>query len=556
MKYLSKSIFHGVKLFRQLTEDQVSSGGEATIAKLHLTAAGSAATRALHASDDFWGSGNEDWGVGGLIGEESPSDDFFSTLTSIFGGGLLGEESPSDDFFSALTGVDMEEIMEKVMECGIDVQDMTAKFLGGMLASGVDLSSPEASGYDAYMPLLLALKDDDEEECTVTDTLKVAVASQEYAECIGATQFFDLEAFKTDSELVQGIVDGCGDVFDLFTPGDLLDFDEDLSFGEDGKFGESGKTCVKSLLGDNPVGNYVRYLYNNFDTIYSCLSTLGEGLPRCVLTAPSQDETTQLSFPLSLEKKMACVVGSSYDKVVDELCIGLYDGLDACLPQIGYDFDSDDVTISCGEEGGSFGKQDGILFFGMDVSVVTGNKIPSFCLKVFEEKEMDTEKLQSRLEYYNERREYGWTIDSVEPPNNEDEGPESQVSSISTVEKAEEEYESNPDDIEPPNDNGEGVNDSSSEDEVSKAQISAILSAKKVEAEYESNPEDIPMGESPEWDNGEEEGGPQKARTLPLFVAVVVIVALVSALILYKRPKPPSGISREKYGQVLTKSIV
>jgi len=71
----------------------------------------------------------------------------------------------------------------------------------------------------------------------------------------------------------------------------------------------------------------------------------------------------------------------------------------------------DEYTSRCAQDEGLFlGKQE---FLGIDSSVVSGDKIPDFCSKVFEERGLDTEELQSRLDYYNENREYGWTV--IEP---------------------------------------------------------------------------------------------------------------------------------------------
>ena len=144
--------------------------------------------------------------------------------------------------------------------------------------------------------------------------------------------------------------------------------------------------------------------------IYGCFSKLGENLPHCVLSLPVQDGNS-MSLPISLEKKLACVLGSSYQSFIEEACVDMYAGLDKCLPQSDDDTDVDDVTSSCArEEGILIGKQDDLL--GMDASVVTGNEMPDFCSKAFKEKGMKTEELQSRLEYYNKHREYGWTIES------------------------------------------------------------------------------------------------------------------------------------------------
>ena len=157
------------------------------------------------------------------------------------------------------------------------------------------------------------------------------------------------------------------------------------------------------------------------------MGKLGADLPHCVFPVPLEDGET-LSLPLSLDKKMMCVLGSSSKILLDTFCVQSYDGLDKCLPQID-DVDVDEYTSRCAQDEGLFlGKQ---AFLGIDSSVFSGDKIPDFCSKVFEEKGLDTEELQSRLDYYNENREYGWTVETI---SNED-----------TV-VIEEQYRSNPQD--------------------------------------------------------------------------------------------------------------
>jgi hypothetical protein len=143
------------------------------------------------------------------------------------------------------------------------------------------------------------------------------------------------------------------------------------------------------------------------------MGKLGEDLPHCVFPVPLEDGET-LSLPLSLDRKMLCVLGSSSKIILDTFCVESFDGLDKCLPQID-DADVDEYTSQCAQDEGLFlGKQE---FLGIDSSVLSGDKIPDFCSKIFEEKGLDTEQLQSRLDYYNKNREYGWTVETV---SNED----------------------------------------------------------------------------------------------------------------------------------------
>ena len=78
-------------------------------------------------------------------------------------------------------------------------------------------------------------------------------------------------------DLLAQMEEDCKPVMDMVTDmatgllansGDLADFDPDEDmFGEDGELGKLGKKCLKSLFGDNAIGNYVRYEWNNFDKV-------------------------------------------------------------------------------------------------------------------------------------------------------------------------------------------------------------------------------------------------------------------------------------------------
>ena len=63
-------------------------------------------------------------------------------------------------------------------------------------------------------------------------------------------------------------------------------------------------------------------------------------------------------------------------------CIEFYGGLDKCLPEVDKDFDKDDIALLCNENDVPIRKQDDI--FGVDSSVLDENKIPDFCLWVFQ----------------------------------------------------------------------------------------------------------------------------------------------------------------------------
>mmetsp|Transcript_15170 Transcript_15170/g.32929 ORF Transcript_15170/g.32929 Transcript_15170/m.32929 type:complete len:586 (-) Transcript_15170:79-1836(-) len=555
MKHYKDIIIHGAQLYRHLKGQQGYNSNELALAKLPLAASRTAA-RALSRrvaagedEDDFFssfasGSGKDKSGdgdfdmlsafagaFGGGEGEESGGDfDFLSA----FGGGLGGgedEESLGGDFFSNLLagfgGEDgdmddkvmenMDEVMENMEQCGIDVADMETKALGAFLMSGasMDFSSPESFG--AFAPILLALKDDDEVDCTEYDLAKLVSASEEYLQCSGTNVFFDPKDTEEYAALIQSIEDECKPIMDLVISGDILSLEEEDILDEESELGKSGKRCLQTLLGDNEMGNFIRYQYNHMDEIFGCFTKLGENIPHCVISIPTLEDGTTYSFPLSLEKKLSCVLGSSSASVIEAACVGTYETLDKCLPQSDAT-DVDGMTSLCAEEEGLFlGKQDTIL--GMDASIVTGNKMPGFCSKVFEEKGMDTKDLQSRLEHYHENREYGWTL-------------------ASTANGAKVEVEAAPESPEV-----------EEEEESPQAVPSVSMKASEQPQEmYKSVPIDISSVESSEWTDGEaaptaSDHASSKSKFFPFLLGGLFIVGSVVLALVVKYARGALGMS-------------
>ena len=152
----------------------------------------------LSAFGGFGGEGGND--------EEGEGFDFFSSAFGGFGGEDEDESGGGLDFFSSafggmgmgsmmgMAGEDdtIGDIMENMEHCGIDVADMATKALGAFFTiSGpeMDFSSPES--YQAIAPVLVALKDDEEDDCERAEIDKMMFAFEEYLKCIGMS-FFEL----------------------------------------------------------------------------------------------------------------------------------------------------------------------------------------------------------------------------------------------------------------------------------------------------------------------------------------------------------------------------
>lgn len=140
------------------------NNGEVALAKLPLAAARSA--------------------VRALTSRKAQSDPF------AFFGPSDEEGEPGGDL---LPGADesLAAIMESVEECGIDMEGMATKAMGAFLLYGGDLSNMDPTdpssmpGIDEISPILAALKDDDEVECSADEMDQLKKTSEEFLDCTG-----------------------------------------------------------------------------------------------------------------------------------------------------------------------------------------------------------------------------------------------------------------------------------------------------------------------------------------------------------------------------------
>ena len=304
------------------------------------------------------------------------------------------------------------EVIDKFEKCDVDVDDLYSKAIGAMMSNGSALLDESASVHDkleAEAAVIESLKDDDEMECNAEEENKFTIAQKNLLKCLDIDTFLDSnKLFANELPLMEEIKDECASSDELFAleAANLLD--------EDGAVGESTQRCAQKILGHNEVGNFIRHIYDNLPASAKCLVTFSEELPHCYITIPMEveDDSEEFKLPLSLEKKLDCLIGGFLEDSSTEFCTSTFEALGECLPKVGANFIDDEIASSCAEEGALVGKTD---FLGMDSSVLTQNKIlPDFCVKVLDQNSTMKE-VEARLQYYNENRDYGWTVEKKDP---------------------------------------------------------------------------------------------------------------------------------------------
>lgn len=337
---------------------------------------------------------------------------------------------------------------------------------------------------------------------------------------LGMNKFFGSIDFQDNESLalMQSIEGVCKPVFDMVMNNAEVEVLMEGDLDEDSELGGSVKNCLQILLGDNPVGNTIRYQYHHLDTMFGCVSKFGDSLPHCLLNSPPSDEGTVISMPLSLEKKLDCIVGASYEGLLEEMCMGILGALDDCLPSCHETVDDQVSSVynSCTQEEGMgvmFAKSD--FLFGIDTSVIDNNQMPEFCSKIFKKKGVETKDIQSRLDNFNLGRSYGWTLDSI-------------TTDIKVG-------------VETPQESPEG----------DKEFIISMESSALPQGIYKSNPEDISQVESTEWSNGEAElseteSTSAKSSFFVFMMAGVVVIALTALALIFKHTRDRVG-GQQKY---------
>jgi len=345
-----------------------------------------------------------------LQGDESP----FAGLLSV----LLGGGSPEGDgelFLGAMT--------DAAKDCDIDFNEMIGKAVMAMaMLGGVDETQ---DSLDTMLDnVMMALKDDDENTCGPVEEAKILVAIDSFVSCSGSEDFFfEMEKAAGAGSLDDTFMNDCKDSMNMATslefPGADLSGIGDLPPGMTDEQSNAVQTCMKTLTGDNLIGNLIRSQYQNIDTTLRCFHGLSKEIPKCVLSEPSGDGDGSIDLPMSLEKKLTCMLGEEilYKPMLESACIELHAGLEACLPPEDQQQNKrqyEKVQECAYEHSILLGE---IPFVGIDATAITGKSIyPSFCARVAPS--VDFSSLDDRITHYN-----GWVVD--QPSDLSDESSES-----------------------------------------------------------------------------------------------------------------------------------
>mmetsp|Transcript_5880 Transcript_5880/g.13455 ORF Transcript_5880/g.13455 Transcript_5880/m.13455 type:complete len:474 (-) Transcript_5880:66-1487(-) len=353
---------------------------------------------------------------------------------------LQGGESPSAGLLSALLGGESPEgddllwlgaLTDAADDCGIDIDEMVGKAFAAMsMFGGVD----ENKDVLDYLGMIKVLKDDDENACGPEEEANISIAIESFNNCSGMGAIFDMvEKALLAGSLDDPLMNDCQDLMSLATSSELPAIDlgdiGDLP-GMTEEQSNAARTCINTLLGDNPVGNFVRLQYQNIDMTLQCFHQLSRELPKCVLSETWSDRWSDalselwsdglseqrselgnegIDLPMSLEKKFTCLLSEEilYKPGLESSCIELHAGLDACLPPADQQQNTrqyEQVQECANERSLLLGE---IPDMGIAATAITGESIyPSFCTRVAPS--LDFSSLDDRITHYN-----GWVVNEI-----------------------------------------------------------------------------------------------------------------------------------------------
>mmetsp|Transcript_12630 Transcript_12630/g.28970 ORF Transcript_12630/g.28970 Transcript_12630/m.28970 type:complete len:482 (-) Transcript_12630:84-1529(-) len=361
---------------------------------------------------------------------------------------LQGGESPSAGLLSALLGGESPEgddllwlgaLTDAADDCGIDIDEMVGKAFAAMsMFGGVD----ENKDVLDYLGMIKVLKDDDENACGPEEEANISIAIESFNNCSGMGAIFDMvEKALLAGSLDDPLMNDCQDLMSLATSSELPAIDlgdiGDLP-GMTEEQSNAARTCINTLLGDNPVGNFVRLQYQNIDMTLQCFHQLSRELPKCVLSETWSDLLSEtwsdrwsdalselwsdglseqrselgnegIDLPMSLEKKFTCLLSEEilYKPGLESSCIELHAGLDACLPPADQQQNTrqyEQVQECANERSLLLGE---IPDMGIAATAITGESIyPSFCTRVAPS--LDFSSLDDRITHYN-----GWVVNEI-----------------------------------------------------------------------------------------------------------------------------------------------
>jgi hypothetical protein len=153
---------------------------------------------------------------------------------------------------------------------------------------------------------------------------------------------------------------------------------------------EGLQKCLETVMGDNPIGNFLRDLYHYPEKYCECMASLADDTPECFIALPSDEGRV----PLSVLKKEICLLEIGCD-AIDDFCAGEIKSLDECLPPL------DDETFSCLQV-----IEDCSLLNVPPVSMLappelTMSQLPDSCVRVHDESMSDT-KVVERYTRFND----------------------------------------------------------------------------------------------------------------------------------------------------------
>jgi hypothetical protein len=271
---------------------------------------------------------------------------------------------------SPFEGLFDEATLAKVDECGVDLDEIMNDYINAMMdAAMMDNEEDKVSFLFDFMENQLA--EEGEMNCTEEQVAQYNDAGSDFLKCIGWNQ----EDFNS-REMYDQIKENCEQIMDPSNAMMMQPDDEGL------------QRCLDTIMGDNPIGNFLRDLYHHPGKYCKCMASLDEATPECFVTLPNDVGRV----PLSVVKKEICLLEIGCD-AIDGFCEGEIQSLDECLPSL------EDKSFSCLQV-----IEDCSLLSSPPISIVappelTMSELPDSCVRVHDESFPDTNVVERYTQF-------------------------------------------------------------------------------------------------------------------------------------------------------------
>jgi hypothetical protein len=261
----------------------------------------------------------DDWGLSEEDGESFTGDDeMLEEELEEF----VEEESEEETMLESMALLDMFRVATKPWyDCGVDVSgfvETSPVALSALMfdddGGGLLNSSSNLIGHSQFT------------SCDKTDEIKFRATIEDFDKCVG-TGVYTLALIETLPSVLTG------SAFKCFTSALTLRLNNSSSI--------LSSTCWDSILGNHPLGNFLRYIITEPDRVTDCVRQLESSVPSCTLD--------QWPIPIADEwvHSATCIWQKFGEAAFEQLCLSELTNITTCVSSSLHAKDCEKMSEKC-----------------------------------------------------------------------------------------------------------------------------------------------------------------------------------------------------------------